>query len=317
MEILRDDLSPFAGETVLTIGKFDGLHLGHQELIARIRARAAARGTTAGMVTFDPHPARVLRPEDAPPLLTPLDQKVALLESQGLDLLVLLTFNRSLMRTRAAEFLERLVSALHPHELWVGADFAMGYKREGNVPFIRDWLAARPTELHTIPLLEVDGAPVSGSRIRALLATGDVAAAARLLGRAPSVSGRVVEGDRRGRTIGFPTANLIPPVEHAVPANGVYATQTLLENGTLLPSVTNVGVRPTFDGTVRLVESHLLDWSGALYDQRLTVRFIQRLRGEQRFTGVESLVEQIGKDAARARTVLLERSPMDGREADE
>lgn len=316
MQILRDDLSAFEGETVLTIGKFDGLHLGHQELLARIGSRAAAAGVKSGMVTFDPHPARVLRPQDAPPLVTPLDQKIALLEAQGLDLLVLLTFNRSLMRTRASEFLERLVSALRPRELWVGADFAMGYKREGTVPFIRDWLADRPVTLHTIPLLEVDGAPISGSRIRSLLAEGQVARAARLLGREPSVSGRVVEGDRRGRTIGFPTANLIPPEDHAVPANGVYATWTVLEDGAAHPSVTNVGVRPTFDGSVRIVESHLLDWSGPLYDQVVTVRFVQRLRGEQRFPGVEALVEQIGKDAASARSLLLERSLMDGRGSD-
>lgn len=304
MQTIRDDLSTFDGETVLTIGKFDGIHVAHQMLLAHIMERAASLGVKSGMVTFDPHPAAVLRPEGAPPLLTTVHEKQQLLERLGLDLLVLLTFNRETMQTPAADYLAYLVEGLRPRELWVGEDFALGYKREGDVAFIRRWAEPRGIAVHTIPLLEVGDEVVSGSRIRALLEDGDVARAGRLLGRPPSVTGIVQEGDRRGRTIGFPTANLVPPPTHALPANGVYATHTLLADGTRVPSVTNVGTRPTFDGQRRQVESHLFDWSGDLYGEEVTVQFLHRLRDERRFDGIDALLAQIRADAAQARAML-------------
>jgi riboflavin kinase/FMN adenylyltransferase len=198
------------------------------------------------------------------------------------------------------------VAGLRPRELWLGHDFALGYKREGDVPFIRAWAEPRGIEIHSMPLVERDGEMVNATRIRTLLTEGNVEAAAGLLGRAPLVRGVVVQGDQRGRTIGFPTANVIPDPLLMTPANGVYATRTTLEDGSLVPSVTNVGVRPTFDGQRRQVETHLLDWSGNLYGQEIVVQFFHRLRGEQKFSGIDSLVAQIRTDAEQAKGLLTE-----------
>jgi riboflavin kinase/FMN adenylyltransferase len=304
MQIIRDDFSHFQGDTILTIGKFDGLHIGHQSLLATIRDRAAAQGVLSGVVTFDPHPATVLNPSGAPLLLTDVAEKARLLEQWGIDLLVLLPFNRETMQTRAADYLAYLESGLHPRELWLGDDFALGYKREGDVPFIRAWAAPRNIAIHSVDLVEGEGELVTATRIRTLLQDGDVAGAGHLLGRAPIVRGIVQQGDQRGRTIGFPTANVIPDPLLAIPANGVYATRTLLKDGSLVPSVTNVGVRPTFDGQRRQVETHLLDWSGNLYGDEIVVQFFHRLRGEQKFSGIDSLVAQIRMDADQAKILL-------------
>jgi riboflavin kinase/FMN adenylyltransferase len=306
MQIVRGDFSHFEGETILTIGKFDGLHVGHQALLATIRERAHAKGVLSGVVTFDPHPATVLHPTGAPLLLTNNEEKARLLEVWGIDLLVLLPFNKETMQTRAADYLEYLVSGLRPRELWLGQDFALGYKREGDIRFIRAWAEPRGIEIHSIPLVERDGELVTATRVRHLLKEGDVQRAAQLLGRAPTVRGVVQQGDQRGRMIGFPTANVIPAPDLMTPANGVYATRTTLEDGSLVPSVTNVGVRPTFDGQTRQVETHLLDWAGTLYGQEIVVQFLHRLRGEQKFPNIDSLVAQIGADAATARELLKE-----------
>lgn len=305
MQVLRDDFRAFEGESVLTIGNFDGIHRGHQALIAHIQQRAALLGTKSGMVTFDPHPATVIKPQGAPQLLTTLEEKIALLAALGLDLLALFTFTRQLMQTRAAVFLERLAQELRPRELWIGADFALGYQREGTVDFIKAWAAPRSIEVHPIPLVEIEGEIIGSSRIRALLAAGEVEEAGRLLGRPPAVSGVVQRGDQRGRTIGFPTANLLPPAQHALPADGVYATRGLLPDGHRVPGVTNVGVRPTFGGQRRQIETHLFDWEGDLYGHEITVEFLHYLRSEQRFDGLDALLNQIRADAQAARSLLV------------
>ncbi len=304
MQLIRGDFSDFEGETILTIGKFDGLHVGHQALLATIRERAFSRGLLSGVVTFDPHPAAVLNPTGAPLLLTDNAEKARLLEQWNIDLLVLLPFNRETMKTRAADYLEYLVAGLRPRELWLGHDFALGYQREGDVAFICSWAEPRGIEIHSMPLVERDGEMINATRIRNLLTAGNVEGAAALLGRAPVVRGIVQQGDQRGRTIGFPTANVIPDPLLMIPANGVYATRTTLEDGSLVPSVTNVGVRPTFDGQRRQVETHLLDWSGNLYGQEIVVQFYHRLRGEQKFSGIDTLVAQIRADAAKAGELL-------------
>lgn len=304
MQLIRGDFSQFQGETILTIGKFDGLHVGHQALLATIRERAIAKGLLSGVVTFDPHPATVLNPSGAPLLLTNNEEKGRLLDAWGIDLLVLLPFNRETMQTRAADYLEYLVSGLRPRELWLGHDFALGYKREGDIPFIRAWAEPRGIEIHSMGLVEREGELVTATRVRAALEAGAVETAGTLLGRAPTVRGIVQQGDQRGRTIGFPTANLIPDPSLMTPANGVYATRTTLEDGSIVPSVTNVGVRPTFDEQRRQVETHLLQWSGNLYGQEIVVQFFHRLRGEQKFSGIDSLVAQIRKDAEQAGELL-------------
>lgn len=304
MQKIRDNLSLFEGESILTIGNFDGIHVGHQALIKHIKQRATSFGIKCGMVTFDPHPVTVIRPDRAPLFLTTLDEKERLLDSLDLDLLALITFTRQTMKTRAADFLDYLVTGLRPRELWIGQDFALGYRREGTVEFIRHWAEPKGIAVRPIPLVKKEGQVVSSSRIRALIAEGHVEAASQLLGRSYHITGLVQEGHKRGRTIGFPTANIRPEANRAIPANGVYATRAVLATGEQVDSVTNVGVRPTFDGQQRLIECHLFDWSGDLYDQKMAVHFVKRLREEKKFNGIEELLTQIQSDAQQARQLL-------------
>ena len=297
-------MSLFEGESILTIGNFDGIHLGHQALIKHIKQRAASFGIKCGMVTFDPHPVTVIRPNQAPLFLNTLCEKERLLEKLDLDLLALITFTRQTMNTRAADFLDYLVTGLRPRELWIGQNFALGYRREGDVAFIRRWAEPKGIAVRPIPLVEKEGQTVSSTQIRALLAEGHVEEASKLLGRSYSITGMVQEGHQRGRTIGFPTANIKPEVNRAIPANGVYATRAVLPSGEQVDSVTNIGVRPTFNGQQRLIECHLFDWSGDLYDQKLAVHFVKRLREEKKFNNIQELLTQIQSDAQEARQIL-------------
>ncbi|MDQ7028484.1 MAG: bifunctional riboflavin kinase/FAD synthetase [Ardenticatenia bacterium] len=299
MLVVRDDFSAVEGSTVLTVGKFDGLHVGHQALIRLVKERAKALGIQAGLVTFDPHPAAVLRPEHAPPLITPLPDKLRLLETWGMDVVAVVTFSRHVAEMKAAEFLELLWRGLRPQELIVGHDFRFGHRREGDVQLLRAWAADRGVAVHVLAPVLVNGERVSGSRIRALIAEGRVEEAVPLLGRPLSVTGPVVEGDQRGRQLGVPTANIVPSQAQVVPANGVYVT--LVEwDGACRPGVTNVGVRPTVDGSCLQVESHVLGWEGNLYGVLLTVHFLHRLRGERKFPSVADLAQHIKRDIAAA-----------------
>lgn len=304
MQKIRDNLSLFEGESILTIGNFDGIHVGHQALIKHIKQRATSFGIKCGMVTFDPHPVTVIRPDQAPLFLNTLHEKEQLLDALDLDLLALITFTRQTMNTRAADFLDYLVTGLRPRELWIGQNFALGYRREGTVEFIRHWAEPKGIIVRPIPLVKKEDQVVSSSRIRALITDGQVEAASHLLGRSYSVTGVVQQGHKRGRTIGFPTANIKPEANRAIPAHGVYATRALLPSGELVDSVTNVGVRPTFDGQQRLIECHLFDWSGDLYDQKIVVHFVERLREERKFNGIEELLAQIQSDAQQAKQLL-------------
>jgi riboflavin kinase/FMN adenylyltransferase len=304
MEVI-DDLAKVGlrRETVLTIGAFDGVHRGHQALISPVVTRARAAGRLSGVITFHPHPAVVLAPDRAPRYLTTPGEKVALLEKLGVDLVVLLTFDRRMAGTPARDFVEKVAWRLRMQELWVGADFALGRDRQGDVDYLRRLGRELGYEVHIVEPLMLDGQVVSSSRIRRLLLEGEVEDAARLLGRYPSLSGEVVEGARRGHTLGFPTANLEIRPERAVPANGVYAVYALLGRERY-PAVANVGVRPTFDNGKRTVETYILDFQGDLYGCDLVVEFVARLRRERRFENVEDLVEQIGKDSEMARSIL-------------
>ncbi|MFN2228022.1 MAG: riboflavin biosynthesis protein RibF, partial [Anaerolineae bacterium] len=271
MEVI-DDLAKVGlrRETVLTIGAFDGVHRGHQALISPVVTRARAAGRLSGVITFHPHPAVVLAPDRAPRYLTTPGEKVALLEKLGVDLVVLLTFDRRMAGTPARDFVEKVAWRLRMQELWVGADFALGRDRQGDVDYLRRLGRELGYEVHIVEPLMLDGQVVSSSRIRRLLLEGEVEDAARLLGRYPSLSGEVVEGARRGHTLGFPTANLEIRPERAVPANGVYAVYALLGRERY-PAVANVGVRPTFDNGKRTVETYILDFQGDLYGCDLVV----------------------------------------------
>lgn len=307
MQILRDDFSSFTGETVLTIGKFDGLHLGHKQLLKKVQEQAAALGIRAGLLTFDPHPAAVLSPTGAPPLITPLPDKQRLLYQFGLDVLAIATFTREFANLRAHEFLTYISEGLHPRALVVGPDFGFGHKREGDIAYLREWGSKNDVAIHVIEPVVLQGVRVSGSRVRKLLLAGNVAEARDLLGRPPSVTGTVVEGDKRGRKIGVPTANVVPPSDQALPADGVYITLVNWD-GKQQPAVTNIGVRPTVDGTQRFVESHLLDWSGNLYGRMLTTNFLQHVRQEMKFESLDALIEQIKSDVETAKQWFEQRS---------
>ncbi|HKS68825.1 MAG TPA: bifunctional riboflavin kinase/FAD synthetase [Ktedonobacterales bacterium] len=298
---------PALGPAVLTIGFFDGVHLGHQRLIERAGVLAAERGVAAVAVTFWPHPSAILRPDAAPPLLTTLAEKLRLLGELGrLAATVVLPFDEALSRQSPEVFLDTIAAFCRPVALVEGPDFAMGHKRAGDLAFLRAAGERRGFAVETHEE-RVDGERVSSTRIRTLLRAGEAEAATRLLGRPYSLVGEVVEGDRRGRLLGFPTANLRLDARTLLPANGVYAVRVRLpgEARAAHPAVCNIGVRPTFGGEPRLiVEVHLLDAAMDLYGLTLAVEVVARLRDERRFAGVDELKAQIGADAERARALL-------------
>jgi riboflavin kinase/FMN adenylyltransferase len=287
--------------SVVAVGTFDGVHRGHRHLLDELRRRAAARGARSLVVTFDPPPRLVLRPEADYRLLTSTDERVALL-ARGVDRVEVLTFDRALAATTAEQFCAGLVERHRMVELVGGPDLALGRRRAGTPPVLREIGARLGFEVTLLDQLSLGGEPVRSGEIRRRLLAGDVDGAGALLGHAPTLQGTVVLGDRRGRTLGFPTANLDVPTWRLVPANGVYAARS---EGRA--AVMNIGVRPTVDGTRRVVEVHLLDWAGDLYGLRLTVELVARLRDERRFPSLEALVAQIGQDVRAARAALTGR----------
>lgn len=304
MEIVRS-LAPGIAQrpVVLTMGKFDGVHLGHRQLIGTARDRAHELGFLSAVLTWEPHPNVVLRPDHPLQLLTSLEEKIDLIAALGPDLLIIAPFTEETKATEPDAYMAQIGAALPLRELWVGADFAMGRGRTGDVSSLMVIGRDRGFAVGAVSKVLVENQPVSASRVRDLLVAGDVTGAATQLDRPFGLRGAVVEGDKRGRTIGFPTANVQIRPNHVLPADGVYACRVYL-NGVSLPAVTNVGLRPTFDGLRRTVEAHILDWSGDLYGTSLLVEFLHRLRGEQKFSGIDALVAQIRSDADTARTLL-------------
>ncbi len=292
---------------VLTIGNFDGVHLGHQALFNEVISRARTIDGTAVAMTFDPHPIRVLQNNGHPPLITLGEQKVELIRRTGLDALVVIPFTPEFAQISAREFLEDiLISRLGMAGFVVGGDYAFGRNREGNIDFLReasdrlgfflvvaDWIQA--------PL---EGAGrISSTRIRELVREGEVREARRLLGRPYQVRGTVLHGrDRGGKLLGCPTANLALQDELA-PKTGIYAV-TVEYDGNTHPGVANIGWSPTFDDHLFTVEIHLLDFSGDLYDKQIRVNFVERIRDEKKFSGISELAEQIQRDIAAARKIL-------------
>ena len=312
MKVLRSiaELTGVPAPVVLAIGVFDGLHLGHRSVLSRALREAELLGGTAVPLSFDPHPARVLRPEQSPLLLTATEHKLRLLAAMGFENTLLLAFDAALRATSAEAFVRSLAAAARPlAAVCVGHQWSFGRGREGNL----ELLAQLGAELHFeeigVPEVEWEGEPVSSTRIRSALATGNLPLASRLLGRAYTVLGEVRHGRALGRTIGFPTANLALFNEQ-LPPNGVYAVRVTLlaEDGRELPyrGVANLGVRPTVDGggDAPSLEVHLFDFDGDLYGKRLEVEFVSFLREEKRFDSLALLQEQIARDAALARSLL-------------
>lgn len=299
-----EDVQPSA-PTVLAVGVFDGVHIGHQALLRELVARARGRDCTPAVLTFHPHPDVVLGHVSGRFYLTTPPQRAELLAELGVELIVTHPFDEQVRRMRAAAFVERLVRHLRVCELWVGADFALGYKREGNVAFLRAQGAEHGFAVRAVELLVSDGngQVVSSSGVREALRAGDVERATRWLGRPYRLEGEVVHGDMRGRTIGFPTANLDVWEEQLLPAEGVYAGWARLGGETLM-AVANIGSRPTFDHGVVTVEVYLLDFDRDIYGARLAFDVVARLRAERKFASVDALVAQIGRDVERARALL-------------
>lgn len=292
-----------ARESIVTVGAFDGIHLGHQALISSLVARAREEGRAAGLVTFYPHPSVVLRPDRPARYLTTPGEKAVLLEPLGLDWMVIMLFTPQLAQMPPRAFVEALYERLHMRVLWVGPDFALGRDRAGDLPTLRELGREMGFEVHEVPYHGRNSAKVSSTHIRTLVRRGHVEEAARLLGRYYSVSGEVVHGAHRGRCLGYPTANLDVHPDRVVPADGIYATFVRL-GSERRDSVTSIGIRPTFDGGERRIETYLLDYQGDLYGQDLMIEFVARLRPEKRFADTEALVAQIDRDVAQAREIL-------------
>jgi riboflavin kinase / FMN adenylyltransferase len=276
----------------VAVGTFDGVHLGHREVI---------QGADT-VVTFEPHPLAILHPASTPRLLTTLERKAELVGELGVEELVVVPFDRTTASATARQFIDEvLVGALHATQVSVGENFRFGHKAQGDPALLA---ADDRFSTRVVPLLEVDGEIVSSSHIRGLVLGGAVEYAGRLLGAPFTVAGEVVPGDRRGRTLGFPTANLVPPEGYAVPGHGVYACRARTEDGTEHVAAVNVGVRPMFvTGRGELIEAYLVDFDGELYGTTLRIEFLKRLRGEKRFAGLDELIAQMGRDVETARTV--------------
>ena len=311
MQVITDaNTVPFPDErTVITIGAYDGLHRGHQAVIARVRALAAERGARSAVVTFDRHPATVVRPESAPRLLTDQEQRLELFEQTGVDAVVVLPFDEAQAVESAAAFVERvLVTCLRTECVVVGGDFHFGRDREGNVDFLRDAGRRHDFEVMPLELIPRDDVaePVSSTAIRRSLAGGNVALAAKLLGRPFEARGVVVQGDQRGRLLGFPTANVEVSNRVCLPADGVYAGWYERPNGAVHACAINLGRRPTFyeHADSSLLEAHLLDFHDDLYGESARVRFVHFLRSERKFDGIDALVQQLKLDIANTHELL-------------
>lgn len=291
------------GESALTIGVFDGVHRGHQRLIAQMVNAAAAKGYAAGVVTFRNHPDSVFNPDFKPQYITSVPERIRLIEQLGVDFVAPITFDRALAGVRARAFVERLQRNFGMRALVVGPDFAMGYRREGDVNRLAVMGADLGFSVSVTELLSDGDDAVRSTSIRRALAAGDVVDVAKKLGRNFAISGVVVSGEKRGRTLGFPTANLEVDDDMAVPGNGIYATRAYV-GGKVYMAATSIGTRPTFDGTGRTIEAHLLGFDNILYNRQLRLEFVQRLRDELRFDSVEALLDRMELDVEETRAIL-------------
>ena len=314
MQIVTDlEESPWPGErAVITIGAYDGVHLGHQAVIDQVRRRSDEIGARSAVVTFDQHPAAIVRPESAPPLLTTPDRKLELLEATGVDACVIVHFDERQAAESPESFVQRvLVSCLATRTIVVGEDFHFGRHRDGNVDLLRKLGAEGDFDVEPVELVErTDGVdePVSSTAIRRALAGGDIGRANEMLGHLFQARGKVVTGDQRGRLLGFPTANVEVTNALCLPADGVYAGWYERPDGATHPCAINLGRRPTFyeHADHSLLEAHLLDFDGDLYGETAKVRFAKFLRSERKFDGVDALIAQLAIDVEHAGEALTD-----------
>ena len=310
MRTITDITQREPSPAVLTIGSFDGLHMGHQRLIEDVVKSAQEKGVSSAVLTFEPSPREVLRPGQPLAYLTRLPEKLRLFEKAGIDEAVVIPFTRELSQVEAPDFIAWLRRYMPFVELWEGEGFALGHGRTGNTDVLARIGEETGFNLHVSPLVNVGGEPVSSTRIRQAVMSGDVEGATAMLGRYPTVPGTVVPGSRRGRELGYPTANLALVPNQALPADGIYATWAHRPaTGEVLPSITSIGTRPTFDDDARLVEVYILDYDADLYGETLTAHFVKYLRPQVRYEGIEPLIKQMDADTANTRSVLAASAP--------
>jgi riboflavin kinase/FMN adenylyltransferase len=302
----EDSEIPRLPSLCLTLGIFDGIHLGHRKIIGRMVERAAHIGGTSCVVTFDPHPREILNPQEAPDLLTTTDKKAELIEQLGVDALCLIRFSKAFANIEARAFVQDfLIGKLHMKVIVEGYDWRFGKDRKGDVNLLREMSKENGFEVEQLGGVEMDGRIISSTLIRELVLSGELERAATYLGRRYSVTGTVVEGSRLGREIGFPTANIRPHHE-AIPPNGIYAVWAHMSE-TRKPGTLNIGYRPTVsDEKCRTVEVHIMDFYHDIYSEEIEITFVEKLRDEKKFSSLEDLSRQIKKDVEKARAILVE-----------
>lgn len=313
MEIFRhiEHRSLSIPKPILTLGNFDGIHLGHQVLLQSAVREAKAEGGRSVVLTFEPHPLEVLAPEHAPRMILTLKDKLRLLESFGLDVAIVQTFNQEFAQVEAKEFVRRyLIDRLKVHKVWVGRDLRFGNGRKGQVEDLVRWGAEAGFGVGIVDPVESEGVRISSSRIRSMIERGEMEGVRRFLGRHHFVSGQVVRGHQRGQHLGFPTANVVARTE-VVPLDGIYAT--LMQVGERhWPSVTNIGKNPTFGVGPRTIETYIFDFQGDLYGRAVRLFFVGRIREEKKFPSAELLVEQMKRDVLSAQNILADIEPGEG-----
>lgn len=302
MRVIFDPQEPIDSATSATIGIFDGVHIGHREVIKLVREEANKKSLSSCIITFHPHPQKVLRGSDIP-LIVPFRERLKLFEKEGVDIAVCYNFTKDFAQVSAKDFVrDMLVERLHIKSIFVGPDFYFGRKREGTTELLENMGRIYNFETKIVQPVSVDDEVISSTAIRKLIEDGMVKKAARFLGYNFYTSGKVKQGERRGRLLGFPTANLDTDWE-LLPKKGVYVTWTDLDEGRFR-SITNVGIRPTFDASQLLIETHIFDFSGDIYGKSMRVEFVERLRDEKRFESVDSLIAEISRDVERAKELF-------------
>jgi riboflavin kinase/FMN adenylyltransferase len=291
------------GETLLAIGVFDGVHAGHRYLLKQLQKRAAEKHLLSGVLTFNPHPQSVLHPDDQLPWLSNLEDRITTLQQLGVNIVAVLTFTPELAQLTAQDFMSLLKKYLKMRGIMVGPDFALGRGGEGNISLLRTLGNQMEFSVEVIPPYTINGELVSSTLIRQALIQGDMKRVEKLMGHHFYLRGKVITSDKRGRALGFPTANLESKPQQALPNNGIYATITHVD-GKQFPSATNIGTRPTFGEGRKMVENHLLNYKGNLYSKELRVEFVQKLRDEKRFASSEELKTQIEKDVRKVQALL-------------
>jgi len=302
---VKEELARYKPEkdTLLTIGVFDGVHLGHKHLISQLKERARKQGLMSGVVTFRRHPQEVLSPKTQLPYLTDLERRENLLRDEGVEVVVTLSFTPELAKLGVREFISLLKEYLRMRGLVVGPDFALGRNREGDVHTLRTLGKEMGFSIDVVSPIMINSEVISSTAIRKALADGNMKKVHSLTGRMFSLHGRIVSGEGRGRELGFPTANIGVSPGQALPADGVYATRAYF-GGKIYQSLTSIGTRPTFDGKERVVEVYILDYKGNLYGQELKIDVVERLRGEERFDTVDELKKKMAEDVKQGRAIL-------------